>query len=226
MTTSALQAASEGLGATDWVRLIHPVLMILFVYPVVGATIRLGTLARERRLEINPLPPSVGVEHAEHGRWAATVSVVSVLIALLATAIRPLAADVPSVLGDPTVWPWRVLVSAAALAGCLALWRVRRPFQRAASALLCWAALGWLVSRPQAWSLGDDPLAGAFWRSHGWSGLLLCGLLLFAMAARAEILRSMAMRRLHVAAGVLVALLLAVLAITGCRDLLVLMVPS
>jgi len=31
----------------EWFSLLHPVLMILFVYPVVGATIRLGILARE-----------------------------------------------------------------------------------------------------------------------------------------------------------------------------------
>ena len=53
-----------GMSTTDWFALLHPVLIILFVYPVVGATIRLGILARERRLDINPLPPTVGVERS------------------------------------------------------------------------------------------------------------------------------------------------------------------
>ena len=53
----------------NWLGLVHPVLMILFVYPVVGATIRLGILARERRLDLNPIAPTVPVEHADHGRW-------------------------------------------------------------------------------------------------------------------------------------------------------------
>ena len=53
----------------SWFGLVHPVLMILFVYPVVGATIRLGILARERRLDLNPIAPTVPVEHADHGRW-------------------------------------------------------------------------------------------------------------------------------------------------------------
>ena len=39
--------ALQSLTGHDWLGLIHPVLMILFVYPVVGATIRLGILARE-----------------------------------------------------------------------------------------------------------------------------------------------------------------------------------
>ncbi len=53
----------------NWLGLVHPVVMILFVYPVVGATIRLGILARERRLDLNPIAPTVPVEHADHGRW-------------------------------------------------------------------------------------------------------------------------------------------------------------
>ena len=57
----------------DWFALLHPVLVILFVYPVVGATVRLGILARERRLKIHPQPPTVGVEHADHGRWLTVV---------------------------------------------------------------------------------------------------------------------------------------------------------
>ena len=44
--------------------------MILFVYPVVGATIRLGILAREKRLKINPIADTVPLEHAQHGAWA------------------------------------------------------------------------------------------------------------------------------------------------------------
>ena len=50
--------------------------------------------------------------------------------------------------------------------------------------------------------------------------MLLTGLLLFSVAARSEVLRSLRMRRLHVTANVLVAVLLAVVAITGTRDLL------
>ena len=62
--------------------LLHPVLMILFVYPVVGATIRLGILARERRLQINPIAATVPVEHAQHGAWVTGGVLTSILIAL------------------------------------------------------------------------------------------------------------------------------------------------
>jgi hypothetical protein len=76
-----------------------------------------------------------------------------------------------------------------------------------------------LGSAPEVRRLADHPLQPAFWASHFWSGWLLCGLLLFAMAAAPEIASRPAWRRLHGAIGFLVAVLLAVQAITGCRDL-------
>ncbi|MBM5809735.1 MAG: DUF4079 family protein, partial [Cyanobacteria bacterium M_surface_9_m1_291] len=43
----------------DWLAQVHPVLVILFVYPVVGATVRLGLLVREKRLGITQQPAKV-----------------------------------------------------------------------------------------------------------------------------------------------------------------------
>ena len=77
----------------DWLALLHPVLVILFVYPVVGATIRLGILVREKRLGITEQPALVPREHADHGRWVTAGVVVAVLIALfysfLSAALDP-----------------------------------------------------------------------------------------------------------------------------------------
>jgi hypothetical protein len=205
--------------ALDWLALLHPVLMILFVYPVVGATIRLGILVRERRLQINPLPPTVPVEHTDHGRWVTTGTVVAVLIALLWSFLHQVEADVPFPGGVGRLVRL-LLLGGVALAGCGALWRLRRPGRRAFSALLSWGALLLVGLEPEVWRLGDNPLQPAFWQSHFWSGWLLCGLLLFAMAAAPEIARSPRLRTLHVVAAGLVSVLLAVQAITGCRDLL------
>lgn len=41
----------------DWLALLHAVLVILFVCPVVGATIRLGILMRRKLLGITQQPP-------------------------------------------------------------------------------------------------------------------------------------------------------------------------
>ncbi|MFM2080519.1 MAG: hypothetical protein RLZZ589_1389 [Cyanobacteriota bacterium] len=206
--------------AIDWFALLHPVLVILFVYPVVGATIRLGILVRERRLGITDQLAAVPREHADHGRWVTAGVVVAVLIALvysfLSKALEPGATFVG---GGPRL-ALLLLVAAGALAALLALLRVKRAPLRASFGLLTWAALLGLGSQPEIWRLSDNPFSGAFWSSHYWSGVLLTGLLLFTLAARPEISRQLRWRRLHVAANLLVMVLLAVQAITGSRDLL------
>ena len=205
--------------ALDWLALLHPVLMILFVYPVVGATIRLGILVRERRLQINPLPPTVPVEHADHGRWLTTGTVVAVLIALCWSFLHHGAAGGGFPGGEGRL-ARLLLLGGGALAGCLALWRLRRPGRRAAAALVAWGGLLGLGLEPEVERLADSPLQPGFWASHFWSGWLLIGLLLFAMAAAPEIALRPALRLVHRAAAFLIAVLLAVQAITGCRDLL------
>jgi len=108
------------------------------------------------------------------------------------------------------------------LAGCLALWRARRPAARATGALLSWGALILLVVQPPLWFQGIRPWE-RIWGNHAISGVLLCGLLLFAMAAAPEIRSRPAWRRLHTGAAFLTALLLAVQALSGSRDLLTLL---
>lgn len=205
--------------ALDWLALLHPVLIILFVYPVVGATIRLGILVREKRLGITRQPDLVPVEHAAHGAWVTAGVVVAVWIALLYSllaqglAAGALAGGLPRLL-------LLGLAALGTLASLLALLRVRWAPLRASFALLCWAGLLSLGSQPEIWRLSDNPLKPGFWSSHYWSGALLTGLLLFTTAARPEIRRLPRLRRLHLGLNLLVMVLLAVQAITGSRDLL------
>jgi len=111
-------------------------------------------------------------------------------------------------------------VAAGSFIAVVALSVVKKPALRAIFALLCWAGLLGLGSEPEIWRVSDNPFNASFWSSHYWIGVLLTGLLLFSLAARPEIQNSIRMRRLHVISNVLVALLLAVAAITGTRNLL------
>jgi hypothetical protein len=204
------------LSAGEWLILLHPALMILFVYPVVGATIRLGILVREKRLDLNPIAATVPAEHVDHGRWVTTGSVVAVILAVLALRVH----DGVTVVTAPI---FALIVGS--LGGCLLLWRARRPTARASAAFLSWGALAWLVAPPPL--VAPPVAAGAgpwerVWGDHGSSGVLLAGLLLFAMAAAPEIRSSPPWRRVHTGAAILTALLLAVQAISGSRDLLTL----
>ena len=204
----------------QWLGLLHPVLIILFVYPVVGATIRLGTLARERRLQINPLPASVPVEHAEHGRWVAGGVLVAVLIAFFHSYLAAWFEAAPGGLAGVGRLVALALSELGIVVIYLRLLKVRRPAARALLGLACWLALLLLGAQPEINRLTDNPFQADFWRSHYWSGVLLSGLLIASVAAKPEIARHLSMRRLHVYANVLVAVLLAVQAITGTRNLL------
>lgn len=199
--------ALQSLTGHDWLGLIHPVLMILFVYPVVGATIRLGILAREKRLEINPIADTVPVEHAQHGAWVTGGVLVAVLIGLSHSlwATHPLGL---------------VLTGSAVLFSFGRLLATRTVWQR-----FLWAAAsaGGLVLQglqPAVERFSDLPWSPLFWQSHFWMGLLLTALLLSSNALQPLIGQSVNARRFHISSNLLVALLLAMQAISGTRNLL------
>ena len=204
-------AALPSLTLSQWLALVHPVLVILFVYPVIGATIRLGILARERRLQLNPIAPTGPVEHVEHGRWATGGLLLAVLFAL----------GHGLAVGGAGLATWLVVSfqAAAVAAAFVALLRTRRLMSRLLCAWSCWLFL-LLISLQPLLMEERSLLPSAIWESHAWGGLTLLALLLFTMAVQREIAGRLWMRQLHVSLNVLVALLLATQAITGTRNLL------
>ena len=200
--------ALQNLSPHHWWGLIHPVLIILFVYPVTGATIRLGILARERRLELNPIADTVPLEHAQHGAWVTGGVLVAVLIGLSHSLA---AADLGLTL----------LLGFVVLIGYISLLRSRLIWQRLLAGAISWSGVLILGLQPTVERLSDQPWTGLFWQSHFWMGWILTGLLLSSTALQPLIGRSTRVRRWHVATNVLVALLLAMQAISGSRDLVI-----
>ena len=203
-------AALQPLTPLQWLALVHPVLIILFVYPVIGATIRLGILARERRLEINPIAPTVPIEHVDHGRWATAGLLVAILFAL--------SHDLADVGVGFSSWAVAILQATGVVVSFVALLRTRRLALRLLFSWSCWLFLLLITIEPSL--VSRRALAAAeVWQSHTWGGLLLIAFLLLTMACQREIAGRLWMRRIHVALNILVALLLATQAITGTRDL-------
>jgi hypothetical protein len=159
-------------------------------------------------------------EHADHGGWATAGVVVSVLIALVYSFIHKAVAPGVVFAGGSARLAVLLLVATGTLVALLALLKVKQPELRASFSLLTWAGVLGLGSQPEIWRLSDNPFSGAFWGSHYWSGVLLTGLFLLNVAARPEITKQLGWRKLHVATNLLIMVLLAVQAITGCRDLL------
>ena len=235
---------ADRLSLAEGLALLHPLAMILFVYPVGAVTVRLATHVRERRLDLHPQPASVLLEHAQHGQWLSSGAVLAVLVAQLwGVFLGP---------GAPTQ-PARLLplglLALASLLATLVLWWARQPALRVLFALLSWGGLislallsqgmlrqGLLAAVAAAGQAagsgprsiassglnpGDAPAWLALLRTpHAWAGLLVCGLLLASTALRPAIGRRLALRRLHALAGGLVSLLMVFQAISGCRALL------
>ncbi|WP_392350043.1 DUF4079 domain-containing protein [Parasynechococcus sp.] len=189
--------------------LVHPVLIILFVYPVVGATIRLGILAREKRLDLNPIAATVPTEHAQHGAWVTGGVLLAVLIGLSHSLLTD-AHTVIALLG----------LSALVMLSYGRLLATRLAWQRGLWALACGCGLLLLGLHPSVERLSDQPWTLLFWQSHFWMGWLLSALLLANTALQPLIGIKANVRVLHISINVVIALLLAMQAISGTRNLL------
>ena len=206
------------MAGVDWLWILHPFLAVVLVYPLIGVVVRLALQTRARRLQNQKIPVTVGRDHSELGRWLAAAVVLLVLIALSVV----IGTKVPLVQfeGGLARAIQLLLVLFGTIVSLLALWKCTKPRLRLAFSLITWAGVLGLGAQPEVWRLSDNPFTPAFWQSHYWAGVGVTGLMLFSIGARAEILRDIRIRRLHVTANVLAALLFLTQGLTGTRDLL------
>ena len=203
---------------TDWLWILHPALAVVLIYPLIGMVVRLAWQTRQRRVAKVKHPPVVGRDHSDLGRWLSASVVVLVLIALtVAIATKEPLADFSGGAGRAIQLSIVLLGTVVSL---IALWRSKAAPMRLSFSLITWVGVLTLGAQPEVWRLSDDPLSPAFWQSHYWAGVAVTGLMLFSLAARPEILRDLRLRRLHVTASVLAAVLFLTQGITGTRDLL------
>ncbi len=206
------------MAAVDWLMILHPFLAVVLVYPLIGVVVRLAVQTRARRVQKMKLPPTVGRDHSDLGSWLAAGVVVLVLIALFVViATKTPFAEFE---GGVARAMQLLLVLCGTSVSLLALWRCKLPILRLAFSLITWAGVLGLGAQPEVWRLSDNPFTPAFWQSHYWAGVGVTGLMLFSLGARAEIFRDIRIRRLHVTANVLAALLFLTQGLTGTRDLL------
>ena len=206
------------MAMVDWLWILHPALAVVLIYPLIGVVIRLAMQTRARRLKLAKPAPTVGRDHSDLGRWLA-VAVVGLVIVALFVAIATHAPLDRFQGGSRRVFTL-LLVLSGTLLSLRGLWVVRAVGLRLAFTLITWVGVMGLGAQPEVWRLSDDPFSAGFWQSHYWSGVALVGLMLFSLGARPEILRDLRLRRLHVTANLLAALLFVAQGITGTRDLL------
>ena len=204
--------------AVDWLWILHPTLAVVLLYPLIGMVMRLAWQTRQRRVEKLKHPATVGRDHSELGQWLAVGVVLVVLLAL--TVVITTKVPLPDFAGGLRRGTQLLVVLLGTLASLVALVQSKAPLLRLSFSLITWIGVLALGAQPEVWRLSDNPLTPAFWQSHYWSGVAVTGLMLFSLGARPEILRDLRLRRLHVTASVLAAVLFLVQGITGSRDLL------
>ncbi len=209
------------LNPSDWLRLTHPILAILVIYPLLGLVLSRSVLTRQRRLAApearKKIPANVGAEHRTTGQWLAIAVIASYLIAC----------------GRPTIafWlktnlftqaPFKVLlISLIYGVACGSTWAifqaVPRRLWRIGFSVLCSIAL--VVVGFQDGVYRND---AAWYQSHFYFGLVTALLMVFSLAIFPEIApdRSNRWRSVHMTANGLAMLLFVTQGVTGARDLL------
>jgi hypothetical protein len=75
------------LDLTDYLRLVHPSLTVMVVFPLLGIVIYMAWQTRQRRLATKEegksgIPATVGLQHAKYGKWLAGAVVGTSLLGL------------------------------------------------------------------------------------------------------------------------------------------------
>ncbi|MEM9540374.1 MAG: DUF4079 domain-containing protein [Cyanobacteria bacterium P01_E01_bin.42] len=202
---------------TSW---IHPMLAVVWVFPLIGIVTYFSLQTRQRRLQMkakvkSKLPPTVGIQHVEIGRWLAQ----SVVIVSLVGFAHPTIAKgfiAKNLLAEaPVRGIFLIGVFSLTLISVLLLNRAKPKFWRAFLATL--TSMGLIIIGTQEWIFrrGNE----WFW-SHYYYGLVASILMVISLATVQEIYkdRSLGWRRLHIALNVVAFLLFIGQGITGVRD--------
>jgi len=212
----------------DWLRLIHPTLAVVFVFPLIGIVTNYALQTRQRRLQLveakaqkaEGLTPSkskiaatVGAEHVNIGRWL-TGSVVGLSLVGLAYPIF-------KNLNQANVWaenPFQVVFVVAmfvlTIATLACLYRSQGKVQRILFATLPSAGLIMLGLQDGVFRRTNE-----WFISHYYYGIIASVLMITSLAILPEIYRSLTWRRVHIALNCLALMLFFGQGITGMRDL-------
>lgn len=207
------------MGTADWLRLLHPILAVVVVFPTIGMVTYFAWQTRQRRLktqarEKTKIPPVVGAEHVALGRWL-TGAVVGVALLGIGHPVVKFLITENVVASDPfkVIFIGALFVLTVAAFGCL--YRASSKGWRIVFAALTISGL---------WILGGQD--GVFRRSAEWQishyyyGMAAATLMVFSLAILPEIYRSLSWRRTHIVLNCIALVFFVIQGITGTRDLL------
>ncbi|MDB9315326.1 DUF4079 domain-containing protein [Spirulina sp. CS-785/01] len=209
------------MDAQAWAALIHPAIAVLFVFPLLGIVINFALQTRQRRLaqaagEKSKIPPMVGREHLQMGRWL-TGGVVGV--SLLAIAYSLLFKNfIKNQLLQTNPWQgWFIIILFIfTIASLIFLYRARQKLWRVIFVTL--TSMGLIILGFQEGVFRRD---NEWYMSHFYYGITASILMLISLAIVQEIYqdRSLKWRKAHIILNSLASLLFVGQGLTGVRDL-------
>lgn len=206
---------------TDFLLIIHPSLAVIVVFPLIGIVTYFAWQTRQRRLanqqeRKSKIPPSVGINHVQAGRWLST--------AVVAITLAGLAHPIGEHIIKEQIWSknsFQVLFVASmfvlTVASLIILHRARQKHWRGIFATL--TGMGVVILGCQD---GVFRRTNEWYISHYYYGIAATLLMIFSLAIVEDIYQDRAnrWRYLHIILNCLALLLFMGQGITGTRDLL------
>ncbi len=205
----------------DIILLLHPILAVIVVFPLIGIVVNRALQVRQRRLETvgtgkSKIPPVVGNEHVQIGKWL-TNSVVGIVLIAFGNSI------LTNVI-DKQVWsksPFQVIfigiLFVATIASLYLLYQAKTPNWRGVFATL--SGIGLVVLGCQD---GIFRQTDKWYISHYYYGQLAAILMIFSIAILPDIYKDKTnrWRQVHIILNCMALLLFIGGAITGTQALL------
>lgn len=209
------------LGTPDLFALIHPALVVAFVFPMIGVVTNFAWQTRQRRLQSkqgkSKIPPVVGREHVQIGRWLSASVVISSLIAIAYSIVYK------SFIKN-NFWSTNnpqailiILLFVATTTSLILLLRAKAKLWRGIFATMTGMGLIILGQQDGVWRL-----PGEWYWSHYYYGIAVSLLMIFSIAILDDIYRDRTntWRNVHIVLNCFALLLFIGQGITGARDLL------
>ncbi|WPF88268.1 DUF4079 domain-containing protein [Cyanobacterium aponinum AL20118] len=207
--------------AEQFTLLIHPTLVVISVFPLIGIVCYFAWETRQRRLQIkagekSKIPPLVGKNHVEIGKWLSTAVVTVSLIGLA----RPIIAK--NIVKN-TLWAtntfqfiFLILIFLFTIITFILLFRARNKLWRGIFATL--SGMGVVILGCQD---GIFRRTNEWYWSHYYYGVIVTLLMIFSVAIIDDIYRdkSLQWRNIHIILNCLALLLFIGQGYTGARDL-------
>lgn len=209
--------------------LIHPAIAILGVYPLLGIVLQRAWQTRQRRLQSktetkSKIPPIVGLEHVQIGRWLAGGVVAITLIGLAHPIVFNIILPNQLWSKEPVHLVLIVLLYAMTIAAFTFLYQATTRFWRSIFAFLTCLGLGILgyTDLIFGYKFGIFRRENEWYVSHFFIGILAAWLMIVSLLMIQDIYqdRTQRWRKLHLLLNGLALLLFLGQGITGSRDLL------